>query len=108
MSFQKLGRRRTSVMENGSAFHLTFATAAWVSEALAVSIPLEAAGFLSATTAPAFEGRRVKVPAAAALPRKCLRVSFWFMLPHFVGRFANTLRIQFRVHRKSPAHQSCQ
>src|ERR1017187_6057842 len=108
MSFQKLGRRRTWVMENGSAFHLILATAARVSETLAVSMPLDAMALLSATAAPAFEGRRVKAPAAAAPPRKCLRVGFRFMLPHFAGRFSSVLRIQFRVHRKSPARHSCQ
>src|ERR1035437_2454993 len=108
MSFQKLGRRRTSVMENGSAFHLTLATAARVSEALAVSMPLDATALLSATAATVFEGRRVKAPAAAAPPRKCLRVGFRFILPHSASRFANILWIQFRVHRKSPAHHYCQ
>src|ERR1700677_4815044 len=79
VSFQTLGRRRTSGIENGLACHSTLATAALVSVCVAVS---SAAILLDVSFAPvsaraaAVEGTRARVPVAATLPKNILRVTF--------------------------------
>src|SRR5579859_507046 len=78
MSFQKPGSKRTSVIGNGSAFHLTLATDALVRFLLATST---VAVFLSDSSARAGgeDGSIAAAPAAAARPRKCLRLKLDFI-----------------------------